>query len=239
MSKIKRNYLEPYLYGFTAGVLTGNLVITSADPARNYLDPGGVNRTVTFSGTFNAGDIFVIRNVGTSNFTLTVTNTSSIINRDAEYTFLYNGSTWVAYQTVGGGSSIATGAVYVQDFASQNSVTNKWLGVDVAIASNNTPAVCPYNCKLKGVAFSNATNNAGTDLELYVNGTAVAQRVYTFQVRTARYAWAEYSGADININFGDRLACYCRDVAGQADPTYVYAYFSFIVTSLGTGAGEA
>ena len=94
MSKIKRSYFEKFLYGVNYEILSSNKTITNTDYSKHILDPNGSARDVTFTGNFIIGDSIIVRNDGTSNYNLTVTNTSTIIHSKESIEFCWTGSVW-------------------------------------------------------------------------------------------------------------------------------------------------
>ena len=95
MSKIKRKYVEKYLYGINKETLTTLKLIFKNDYSKQFLDPNGADRNVGFSGDFLTGDIFEIKNIGT-NYNLTVTSITpnKIIHPGEKVGFFYDGSDW-------------------------------------------------------------------------------------------------------------------------------------------------
>jgi len=92
VSKIKRKYLESFLYGFTLETLTANKTITPSNNSKYIFDPNGVTRDITFTGDFQNGDIISIKNNGINN--LNITNTSTIIHKHEKFDFIFSGSNW-------------------------------------------------------------------------------------------------------------------------------------------------
>ncbi len=96
MSKIRRRYIEKYLYGINKEVLSSDKIIYVDDYSQHYLDPNGTSRNVSFSGTFTKGDTYKIKNIASDNSILTVTSITPNITiyPDEIIEFFYDGTNW-------------------------------------------------------------------------------------------------------------------------------------------------
>jgi len=122
-------------------------------------------------------------------------------------------------------------------FGYNGSASNRWLEISRSVPSSDTLIPVPANLSLKAVTFSNSNSNVGTDIELYKNGIVSGDKIYTLQIRNKTYLYTEYNSTPINLLFGDRLACYAKNVGGQSTPSSPVVCFSFVITSLGSGSG--
>ncbi len=119
----------------------------------------------------------------------------------------------------------------------QGNANNTWMSVSAQnINIDNTRLLLPNNSELIGFAFSNANNNADTDIEVYRNGITATELVQTIQVRNSRYAWSSQL-TPTSFSAGDRIAVFLRDQGGNTSSAYVGLYFRITdaLTSAGSG----
>jgi len=96
MSKIRRRYIEKYLYGINKEVLSSDKVIYVDDYSQHYLDPNGSTRNVSFSGTFTKGDTYKIKNIGSTSSTLIIASITpnKTIHPNEVVEFYFDGTNW-------------------------------------------------------------------------------------------------------------------------------------------------
>jgi len=229
MSKIKRKYIENYFYGIEELNMSGDLTITRPNEyGKYYLNPNGSNRIVSFSGSnFTKGDSYIVHNIGSGGHTLNVSNASIFINNSERYEVVYNGSEWKAYQLIDPLSNDVT--LFHHVFQYEGSARTRWLSHegDTSIPSNNTRAIIPWNCTLFGVSYSNQYNNRDVDIEVYKNGTASSDKVFTLEVRNLRW---KYKTNISGVNFlpGDRISCRTRDRGDNSNDPVVHLFYKIM-----------
>ena len=115
------------------------------------------------------------------------------------------------YKVVGGNSGRLISFVFFNNGNTQN----KWLGfASSSSPSNQVPYISPYNSTLESITFSNESDNANIDAEIYKNGVLS----FTWQVRNKRYAW-DSTVNTLNMVSGDRISLFFRKIGTGTTPT--------------------
>jgi hypothetical protein len=93
---------------------------------------------------------------------------------------------------------------------------NKWLGnTDNAHLTHYVPFICPYDATLIAATFSNSNDSSSIDIEIYKNGLVAGNKIFTWQLRTKRWAYRTQN-LGITVSRGDRIAIYAKTVIGTS-----------------------
>lgn len=123
-------------------------------------------------------------------------------------------------------------------FLNNGNTSNKWLSLDGSFGGSDViPAVSTFNSKLSGVSYVNSNDNSSIDIEFYVNGTGVPDRVYVWQIRNKRYSY-KTDLPSILISAGDTISCYAARVSGGGIITPSSVLVNLFVQSTDSLTGE-
>lgn len=92
-------------------------------------------------------------------------------------------------------------------FYSDGATNNKWLkvGDGQVQTSDKSPIVFPYDSIIYALSFTNKTNSADMDFEIYKNATLL----FTWSVVDKRYGYKTNGLETILFNAGDRMSVLC------------------------------
>jgi hypothetical protein len=116
---------------------------------------------------------------------------------------------------------------------------NKWLGnTDNAHLTHYVPFICPYDAVLTALTYSNSNDSSSVDIEIYKNGLLVGNKIFTWQIRTKRWAYRTQN-LGIVVARGDRIAIYAKTVAGTSSKDPVIKMLFKTTNSITADTGSA
>ncbi len=124
-------------------------------------------------------------------------------------------------------------------FNSGANIKNKWLDIEASnIPVNDTPAVVPFDAQLLGLTYSNSKDSSTIDIEIYKNGTAPGDKVFTWDINTARYAWKSTGLSGVTFSQGDVFFVFAKGAGGTA-PQRPVVKLTILATSTTPGEGSS
>lgn len=120
-----------------------------------------------------------------------------------------NASAWFKY---GDGdtdwSSLATAPPrYILSYSHNGVLSNDWMGITSLTVEGRTIS---FNSEIVGIGFGNSNNGVDVDIEVYKNGQAGGNLVYTWEIRNFRYTSVQLV-TPISFNAGDVIYVFGRD----------------------------
>lgn len=126
-------------------------------------------------------------------------------------------------------------------FVAGGRIGNKWLFLEDSggKASNEAPLPLPQAVRLTELGFTNRDSGSDIDIEIYKNGTAAGDKVFTWQIRDKQYAWKTNGLSAITFAQGDRIAIYAKTITNNAKPHSVVVTLDFKLTAENSAEGGA
>ena len=122
-------------------------------------------------------------------------------------------------------SVLFEGVTWAYQFFVEGNNNNKWAEIGDNVITNECPAIVPSACKLIGIMYSNKNTGVDLDVEVYKNGTALANRVYTLQVRNQARRWVINFSGIVNFAALDRISVFTRDQGDDGDDCHIALLF--------------
>ncbi len=237
MSKLKRRYMEKYLYGINKETLSATKQIGPMDHSQQFLDPNSGNRNIEFVGSFTSGDTFRIKNTATtgSNYLLITSITpNETIESGKRTDIYYDGTGWNVASNVD--SVNADNTTYNTttwnnnlDAATKNVVRDKIELMDSAISLNTAKVTnASHSGDVTGSSSLTIANDAVTyaKMQNVVNDERILGRVagangvvQELSATNVRTMINVENGADVTPTFphDENLVAYwsCDDAKGN------------------------
>lgn len=144
-------------------------------------------------------------------------------NTDLGNIEIYQNTQWSLVGSTGSAAATSGTLAFVQ----HGGVKNRWLHAhnDVGQTSDRQPAILPFPGRFTAVTFTNDSDDASTDLELYVNGSLE----FTWTITTMRNAWKSSGINTVTFNAGDEFSVFLRE-NGNRSPQQPKIVFYWMYT---------
>lgn len=121
-------------------------------------------------------------------------------------------------------------------FLNNGSTRNKWLSLYNAFNTSDTlPAIAPFTSEIFALTYTNATSGSNVDIEIYKNGAAGGNLIFTWQIRNKKNAY-KTNMTPLALSPGDTISVFCRDVSSPY-PNTVVVTVGVRTTASTTGEG--
>ena len=124
----------------------------------------------------------------------------------------------------------AFGQVLVEEFSKMSSTSNAWLSHN-GLPSDGNPSIIPFNGKLVGIAFSNSTTSADTDIEIYITpkNSTVRELAYTWEFRNGKKGFNNMVTQQTFVS-GSKISIYLKN-AGKTPKNVDVTVFLQVISA--------
>ena len=132
------------------------------------------------------------------------------------------------------------GRSFVIPFSNNGNTANKWIShIPTSEASDTLPYHSAWDLEIFGVGFSNKNTNIDCDVQIYINGTAPGDLMYTLQVRNFRYYHETTLSSLFSVSIGDSISIFIKKVGASTPSSVEIDLFSRISsTTVGLGGSN-
>ena len=121
-------------------------------------------------------------------------------------------------------------------FYSDGTTNNKWLkvGDGQVQTSDKSPVVLPYDAMIYAMTFTNKSNSADIDFEVYKN----AVLHFTWNISDKRYGYKTNGLSAVTFSAGDRMSVFCTSTGTTPNNPLLVINYSYLNGIQGEGGAS-